>query len=194
MIIKDHTAFVSKLKQHAPQAANLELNVQGAHRSSASSASARANADDANSTTDPAHADASQAQRSAGESLADKSLRVEKQYYENKVQMLSEKLNKQQGQNFDQAFLGAQVAAHVGMLAKLKALEGEVQDQQVSQLIQQGQQTTQKHLQEAEQLMQQEKDVEEGQGQNRSGAQGQNRTQGQNREGGAAPAGQNQDR
>lgn len=162
MIIKDHTQFVSKLKEHAPQAANLKLNVQGATRTDAPAATtARAGQDaEANSTTSPAHADASAAARSAGESLADKALRVDKAYHEIKVRMINEELAKHEGQDFQQAFLGCQVAAHMSMLAKLKALETEVQDQQVAQLIKQGQQTTQQHLQQAQRLMEQEKDVE----------------------------------
>lgn len=175
MIVKDHTEFVSKLKQHAPQAANLKLNVQGASRSpSGAAASARSNenADDANSTTDPAHADATAAQRSSGESMADKALRVDKAYHEKKVQMISERLNKEQGQNFDQAFLGCQVAGHIGMVAKLQALQQEAQgDQEFVQLLKQGEQSAQKHLQEAEQLMNQEKNDEQGQDANaREGA------------------------
>ena len=161
MIVKDHTQFVSKLKEHAPQAANLELDLQGGHARSDASATVRAGEDrEANSPADPAHANATAAQRSASETLADKALRVDKKYHEYKVQMLSEELSKHQGQDFEQAFLGAQVAGHMSMLAKLKALETEVQDQEVAQLIKQGQQTTKSHLEEAKQLMNQEKDVE----------------------------------
>lgn len=170
MIVKDHTQYISKLRQHAPQAANLKLDVQSSGRASAD-ATVRAGqeSDDANSTTSPAHATADAAQRSSGESLADKELRVQKAFLENKVRMMSEQLNREQGQNFDQAFLGAQVAGHVTMVAKLQALQQEAEgDQEFVQLLQQGEQSARKHLQEAQQLMQQEKDVEKGQGQNRS--------------------------
>lgn len=189
MIVKDHTAYISKLKQHAPQAANLKLDVKGASASGDAS-SASANADDASSTTNPAHANANSAQRSGSESMADKALRADKAFHERKVQMMSQQINREQGHNFDQAFLGAQVAEHVTMVAKLQALQQEVQgDEEFVQLLKQGEQSAQNHLKQAQQLMQQEKDQEHGQGtQNASGAQTQNRASD------ATPATPNQDR
>lgn len=165
MIVKDHTAFVAKLKPHAPQAANLKLNVHDAHKN-ATGAKTAENAAEANSTTDAAHGNATAADRSAAESMADKALRIEKSYVEHKVSMIQERLNKEQGQNFEQAFLGCQIAGHISMLAKLEALQPELQGTELAPLVEQAQQTTSAHLKQAEQLMSQEKDVEKGQGPN----------------------------
>lgn len=68
------------------------------------------------------------------------------------LSLTQKNLEKYQGPQFDQAFLGHQVGMHIGMLAKLKAGQkhssGDFQ-----QLLKKGEATTQAHLQHAEQLM-----------------------------------------
>lgn len=52
----------------------------------------------------------------------------------------------------DQAFLGCQIAAHLGMIAKLTVFEGEAKGE-LAQVFGEGRAATQKHLDEAKRLM-----------------------------------------
>jgi predicted outer membrane protein len=69
------------------------------------------------------------------------------------LMLTREALEKHSGADFDQAYLGAQVGAHIGMLAKLRAAEGYTNGE-FRELVTQGLKTTEEHLQHAEQLLQ----------------------------------------
>lgn len=60
-------------------------------------------------------------------------------------------LDKRQGEEFDQAYLGHQTVAHIGMLATLKTFERHASDE-MRPLIQQGVATAEQHLRHAEEL------------------------------------------
>ena len=61
-------------------------------------------------------------------------------------------LREKQGEEFDHAFMHLQVMAHMGMLDTLKIAQPQATGE-LQQVLQQGQQTTQQHLDEAKQLL-----------------------------------------
>jgi len=73
---------------------------------------------------------------------------------ENCLAISKQQLEQADASQVDQVYLGQQVAAHVAMLSKLRALEGQT-GAELQQLITQGEKATQQHLTMAEQLMKQ---------------------------------------
>lgn len=70
------------------------------------------------------------------------------------LSLTQQELDKWQGSDFDQAYLGQQVGAHIGMLATLRTFERHATDE-MRPLIQQAVATTQDHLNRANELMRQ---------------------------------------
>ena len=71
-----------------------------------------------------------------------------------KIQMTKDLLKKYQGHEFDMAYLGDQIAAHIDMLANLKAIE-ESTTGEFAKVVKEGAETTQGHLERAEALSRQ---------------------------------------
>jgi hypothetical protein len=63
-----------------------------------------------------------------------------------------EELGKYKGSEFDQAFVGSQLGAHIGMLAHLKALEGE-SSAELNAVVTKMESTTKEHKLHLEKLM-----------------------------------------
>ncbi len=68
-----------------------------------------------------------------------------------KTQMTKELLKKYEGRDFDMAYLGDQIAAHISMLATLKAIE-ESTTGEFQKVVKEGIDTTESHLQRAKEL------------------------------------------
>jgi predicted outer membrane protein len=68
-------------------------------------------------------------------------------------------LSEKQGVEFDKAYMGQQVSAHMAMLAELKASQ-KYAGQELQPVIQEGTQMTQQDLEQAKKIMEQIKDVE----------------------------------
>ena len=75
---------------------------------------------------------------------------IKEQCAQSTIQALREK----QGQEFDHNFMHGQVVAHMAMLDTLKVAQQRA-DGQLQQVLQQGQQTTQQHLEEAKRILEQ---------------------------------------
>jgi hypothetical protein len=69
------------------------------------------------------------------------------------LEMNKEKLGGKEGQDFDRCFIGGQIVGHVGMIAKMQALQT-VSSGEFSELLEKGIQTAQEHLKHAEALAQ----------------------------------------
>jgi predicted outer membrane protein len=86
-----------------------------------------------------------------GSATVDQIMQLNQQAAQECLQMTKSMLQEKQGAEFDKAFAGMQVGAHVGMLAKLKASEQQASGQLAS-LVKESQQTIQSHLEQAKQI------------------------------------------
>jgi predicted outer membrane protein len=79
---------------------------------------------------------------------------IDRQITERHSQAVREALQEKQGAEFDQAYVGSQVAGHMHMLAALEVIEQEGPDK-LRQIAQQARPTVEQHLQHAKQLKEQ---------------------------------------
>jgi predicted outer membrane protein len=140
-MIKDHEKAISELREFgSPQHANDELTAyKGEGRDVATREARKVPADAADDT------------EGQGGLLA-RMHRMAKRAHEQCLVLSRENLTKYEGHEFDQAFLGQQLGAHIGMLAKLKAAQEETSGE-LSQWTGKAQETTKKHKDHLETLM-----------------------------------------
>jgi predicted outer membrane protein len=142
-MIKDHEKAISELRQFAsPQHANESLTgFKEGDREVATTREAR-----------KVPADVADNSGGGENSFATKMHRMIKRAHEQCLVLNREELTKYEGHEFDQAFLGAQLGAHIGMLAHLKAAQEET-SAELSQWTGKAQETTKKHKDHLEKLM-----------------------------------------
>jgi predicted outer membrane protein len=87
----------------------------------------------------------------------DQLVRIEQQITQKATDAVTEKLREKSGADFDQAYLGCQVGAHMHMKAALEVIAQQTSGQ-LAQLAEQTQQKVEQHLEEAERLMKQTED------------------------------------
>lgn len=85
-------------------------------------------------------------------SVSDQLFQIAKEAHKNCEQMVREELSKEKGADFDKAFVGTQVGAHIGMLAHLKAAQPHVSGE-LQQIMKEATQSAEQHKQQADQLM-----------------------------------------
>lgn len=140
MMIKDHEKAISDLRQFAsPQHANVELTADQGQRSDIATREAR-------------KVPAEETDSQGGQNMNDKMHRMTRRAHEHCLMLTREELSKYEGHEFDQAFLGQQTGAHIGMLAKLKAAQEETSSE-LSEWTVKAQETTKKHKDHLEKLM-----------------------------------------
>jgi len=76
------------------------------------------------------------------------------QIAQRKTQMMKDELQQKQGAEFDKAYIGSAIPAHLHALAALEVL-GQQSQGQLAQVAQQARPKVQQHLDHAKQLMQQ---------------------------------------
>jgi len=81
-------------------------------------------------------------------------MQLDRQINDRKTQMVREELQQKQGAEFDKAFVGSAIPAHIHMIAELEVLEKQGQGQ-LAQIAQQARPIAQQHLEHAKQLMRQ---------------------------------------
>jgi len=139
-MIKDHEAAISKLRQFAsPENANSELTAD------------QTNGRNKVATREARKVPAADGSPMHGDVLA-KLHQLDRRAHEECLILNREELTKYEGHHFDEAFLGQQLGAHIGMLAKLKAAQEETSGE-LSALIGKAQETTKNHKQHLEKLM-----------------------------------------
>jgi predicted outer membrane protein len=136
MLVRDHRAAISKLERFAPYAANVQFRGRG----NGANANAR---------------DTKEGKRNAGERQDEGSrfFAMERRAHEECLSMIENELSQKQGAEFDECYLGSQIGAHIGMLAKLTAAD-EFVSPELKQVIDEAMQTTRHHLDEAKKLAQ----------------------------------------
>ncbi|MEX2168666.1 MAG: DUF4142 domain-containing protein [Pirellulales bacterium] len=164
MMIKDHQKAISQLEQFAPQQVSLKLEAQ------ANEAGTRGRTRVARPEQDQAQPQEQATRRDpqfqgrtttdqtveAGGQQGDvmkQALKMQKEIAQQCLALTQRELSEHEGQKFDQAFVGQQIGAHIGMLAKLSGSD-QFASAELQQVLQQQQETTQQHLQHAKQVMQ----------------------------------------
>jgi hypothetical protein len=153
MLVDDHQNAIQKLQQHANQSMGLNVNVDAtADRSSegdkyVSTDSATAQRYTANKV------DINSSSNMASSGALNQVLQMNRQAAQECLSMTKSMMQEKQGAEFDKAFAGSQVGAHVGMLAKLKASQQHASPELAS-IIKESEQTVQQHLDHAKQLCQ----------------------------------------
>jgi predicted outer membrane protein len=79
------------------------------------------------------------------------------------INLTQQELANKQGADFDKAYMGQQIVAHIDMLAHLRASRP-LAGSELQQVIQQGEQMTEQHLAQARQIMQQIDRASQGEG------------------------------
>jgi predicted outer membrane protein len=156
-LVADHQKAIQKLQQHAKPGMSLE----GAGTITATSA-----APSAQPGTLPSNQIASNDSPTARQFTAnrvdidrdpmaggalDQVMKMNQQAAQECLSMTKSMMQEKQGADFDKAFTGSQIGAHVGMLAKLKASQSHASPELAS-IIQESQQIVQSHLEQAKQL------------------------------------------
>lgn len=141
MLIEDHQQAIQKLQPLAKPGIGLSEGRQAASSSQSPNAQQyTANRQDLS--------------RDAGSpATVEKILQLDQQATQACLDMTRQMLEEKQGAEFDEAFTGMQIGAHVGMLAQLKASEQHASGELAS-LIKQSQQTVKGHLDQAKQIYQ----------------------------------------
>lgn len=152
-LIDDHQKAIQKLQQHANQSMGLNVNVDAtADRSSdgdqyVSTDSATAQRYTANKV------DINSSSNMAGSGALNQVLQMNRQAAQECLSMTKSMMQEKRGADFDKAFAGSQVGAHVGMLAKLKASQQHASPELAS-IIKESEQSVQQHLDHAKKLCQ----------------------------------------
>lgn len=159
MLIDDHQKAIQKLQPLAKPGIGLNEGSQTASaRASQGAQSSQQSASQQAGSAQPGAqqytANRPNLERGAGSSIADQILQIDQQAAQECLRMTKSMLEEKQGAEFDKAFAGMQVGAHVGMLAKLKASEQHASGQLAS-VVKESQQSVQNHLEQAKQLCKQ---------------------------------------
>jgi predicted outer membrane protein len=145
-MIEDHEKFVAKLRKFASKDQSFELRGAKSSKEGVQQVSGTGEDRKANPVTTAAGT------ARAGNGIHDRMFAMAHQAHEECLRLTQECLSKYDGKEFDQAFLGQQVGMHIGMMAKLKAAEGNVSPE-FQQVIKDGQKTAKDHKDHAEELM-----------------------------------------
>jgi len=159
-LVKDHQQVVQKLQQFAgtqgtaqPANSRLDLNAStGTDQTTIGATGLPA-------TTAPGAATANTNAATRDSGVLSQLAGIEQKINERCQQALREELQQKSGAEFDQCYLGAQVGGHMHMLAALEVIGQETQGQ-LKQVADEARPTVQKHLDQAKDLMKQEKSGE----------------------------------
>jgi predicted outer membrane protein len=150
-MIEHHQQAISKIEQAAPEVASFNLQLKGGTEGAAAVSSNPIGVQPA-SAEEPV---ASTASGSVGHDQ--RGVQLAQAVKQECLNLTQQELAQHQGVEFDKAYIGQQVGAHIGMLAELRGSKNFATGQ-LQEVIAEGEQMTQKHLAEAKQIMSQLKD------------------------------------
>jgi len=182
MMIKDHQNFLQKLQRYAPQASqegfltdrgddrgnagNNQRRSEGATQAGGANRQATGQVQQTAGTNNQnQNANQNQNQNAAsqtgqqgqgqqgqqGQHQVD-IVQLHKEIAEECLSEAKQRLNKKDGQEFDEAFMGLQMAQHGAMKAKLTVFQRHAAGE-LGQILSEGLQTTEKHMQRAEEIL-----------------------------------------
>lgn len=144
MMIEQHQQAVTKIQQAAPEIARWNLKLADKAARATSEVGRR-----------PDGAAQPGPQFAASTSGAEQPmLALTRRAHEECLSLAQQELGQKQGAEFDQAYMGQQYFAHVGMLAKIRASQ-EFASEQLRPLLQESEKVTQNHLAQAKQIKEQ---------------------------------------
>jgi predicted outer membrane protein len=153
MLVEDHQQMIPKLEQIAGGQAGQSSRQRVGAAGQTDAQRTRQDADTQRTAQD-ATTRSEQEYGSAGSDITQQLQQIDKQITQRCLEMTKEKLQEKQGAEFDKAFVGCQIGAHIDSLAALEVIQQQSSGQ-LAQVAQQASQTVEQHLQQAEQLMQQ---------------------------------------
>lgn len=136
-MIEHHQQALAKIEQASPQVASLQLHLGG------TAAGAQPGADQAN--------------RNQAASAQHQGIQLVKAVKQQCLELTEKELGAHQGAEFDKAYIGQQVGAHLGMLAQLRGSR-DFASAELQPVIAESEKVTESHLAEAKKIMQQIKD------------------------------------
>ncbi len=154
MLVTDHQTFLIKLKKFAPEATQAGYLDAGDKDRQATGAKNKARA--TIQQTGAAAAEGDQKNRvenadgTAHQGL--NFLQVERELAQECLALTQEKLKDKTGAEFDQCFIGQQIAMHMGMKVKLTVFQRHASSE-LAGIFAEGQKTTEAHLAKAEEIM-----------------------------------------
>ena len=149
-MIEHHQQAISKIEQAVPEVASLNLQLRGGPEATAATPATGvrpASAEEPVATTAAA----------ANPGQANRGLQLAQAVKQECLNLTQEELAQKEGAEFDKAYIGQQVGAHIGMLAELRGSKNFATGQ-LQQVITEGEQMTQQHLAEAKQIKSQMKE------------------------------------
>jgi predicted outer membrane protein len=157
MMVKDHTQLLQQLKQINPE---IEVaDTAGQQLGQAARQPGQTAREPGQAEQQRLQQQAQQEQQRPGRSqlatggAEDQLMEIGKRASERKVELTKAYLQDKQGQEFDKCYIGWQIAAHIGMLAELEAMEN-AGSPQLQQIVSKASQGTEQHLQQAQQIAQ----------------------------------------
>ncbi len=149
MLVDDHQKAIQKLQQHAKQGMSLDGQSTVAAKAGPQSDQIAANSSPTAQQYTANRVDLDR--NSASNGTLDQVLKMHQQAAQECLSMTKSMMEEKQGAEFDKAFAGSQIGAHVGMLAKLKASQQQASPELAS-IIKESEQSVQSHLEHAKQL------------------------------------------
>ncbi len=155
MLIKDHTAFLKKLQQFAPEAT--EDGFLSPERTASGSEGDRTSRKERSgqetARTDKTERTAAKPNLEFGGPMIDQ-MQLHRELAEQCLADTQHMLSEKNDREFDACFIGLQIAKHAGMKTKLEVFQRHASGE-LKELLAQGQKTTTAHLEHAEKIMKQ---------------------------------------
>lgn len=153
-MIKEHKQAIEKLQQAIPAVASINLEGSGQEGQYSSSQHQQSGQ---NSQLNPTtqgnqfnNQSSSQAAMAGGGS-SHQMIELQRRVAAECLKLTKQKLGEKNGAEFDRCYIGQQMGAHVGMLAKLRGSQQSATGQ-LKQVLQESEQVVQKHLEHAEEI------------------------------------------
>lgn len=156
MLVKDHQAFNQKLKKYAPEATQDGYLTD--KDSSGSDGNRRASSPNAIQQT------AATDEKAGGQAVD--FIQLHREVAEECIKAAKSGMSKKDGAEFDECFIGYQIAMHASMKNKLVVFERHVSDD-LKQVLAAGVATTEMHMKKAEQIMKKLEDADSSDGKRR---------------------------
>lgn len=153
-MIKDHQQAITQLKQFAPQQVSLKLDGEASAESQTRKRDTAQNRAAEREGQDRKQADPTAQAGGQHDELMQQALQMQKAIAQECLNLTQRELSEKEGAKFDQCYIGQQIVAHVGMLAKLSGSE-QFASAELQPVLQQQRQTVEQHLEHAKKLAQQ---------------------------------------